>query len=143
MTRVNLVPVNTLSDQHLMAEWREIPRIASSVQNRLQRGPFTQQLDEFVLGEGHMIFFYDKMAFLSTRYKKLAEELKRRKYQITEYQHDPFLDTPEEYHGKWRPKPSEVNISKQRLVEKLERRRLWYRYYGTVRPTKFFIGLMK
>ena len=30
MTRVNLVPVEELADQHLFAEWREIKRLVGS-----------------------------------------------------------------------------------------------------------------
>jgi len=31
MTRINLLPVKELSDQHLMAEYRELPRIVNAV----------------------------------------------------------------------------------------------------------------
>ena len=33
MTRINLVPVEELSNQHLMAEYRELPRIPNAIKS--------------------------------------------------------------------------------------------------------------
>gem|GEM_PF-2001583 len=35
MTRINLVSPSVLADQHLIAEWRELPRIFGSVKKKL------------------------------------------------------------------------------------------------------------
>lgn len=33
MTRINVIPVSELSDQHLIAEYRELPRVLKSKQH--------------------------------------------------------------------------------------------------------------
>ena len=35
MTRINLLPPSQLADQHLIAEWRELPRIFGLVKKKL------------------------------------------------------------------------------------------------------------
>ncbi len=36
MTRINLIPVEELTDQHLMAEYRELPMIAKALEKTLK-----------------------------------------------------------------------------------------------------------
>lgn len=62
MTRINLVPPSELCDQHLLAEHRELTRIPNAV----AKGKFhlKGQPTEYKLGEGHVRFFFNKMAFL-------------------------------------------------------------------------------
>lgn len=143
MTRINLVDPKLLSDQHLFAEWREMPRIATALQQRLVKGPFTQVLSDYRLGTGHMVFFYDKMGFLSRRYKKITRELKTRGYTLTEYDSNPFAGFDKQYTKNYTPSPKEVNISKQRLIEKLKMRPTWYRYRGDVQSLRYFKDLLK
>lgn len=48
MTRINLVPVEELADQHLLAEYRELPRCL----NKPTRSP--SDFPVYVLGKGHV-----------------------------------------------------------------------------------------
>ena len=69
MTRINLVPPEELSDQHLVAEYREIFMVGSSLQRSL-RPPNWEKTKEsipkkFTLNKGHVKFFYDKGKYLS------------------------------------------------------------------------------
>ena len=81
MTRINLVPPEELSDQHLVAEYREIFMVGSSLQRSLR-----SQLEKtknsipkkFTLNKGHVKFFYNKGKYLSERYDELIKEMKRR-----------------------------------------------------------------
>jgi deoxyribonuclease (pyrimidine dimer) len=143
MTRINLVDPCTLSDQHLFTEWREMPRIVSGLQARLTKGEFVQTVPHFRLGTGHMLFFYDKMGFLSQRYKSICKELTRRGHGYTKYETNPFLQFDKKYMRNYVPSPTEVNISKQRLLTKLKQRPNWYRYEGQVRSPRYFKDLMQ
>ena len=83
MTRINLVPPEELSDQHLVAEYREIFMVGSSLQRSL-RSPNWEKTKksipkQFTLNKGHVKFFYDKGKYLSERYDELIKEMKRRK----------------------------------------------------------------
>ena len=108
MTRINLVPVQELTDQHLFAEFREIKMVPKSLNrsllaawNRcsaslnLNENAYTGQTDvaiarkaveqvyenippSFTLGKGHVSFFYDKGSFLDNRYEEIRRELDKR-----------------------------------------------------------------
>ena len=80
MTRINVVPVEELCDQHLLAEARELPRIPNHVANR--QGDVNTTLGDYRLGEGHVRFFYDKLNWLERRYNDLLEECKIRGFQV-------------------------------------------------------------
>jgi len=76
MTRINsaILPRN-LTDQHLIAELRELPRIFTAVNKRLDNDlEFDDIPKNFCLGIGHTKFFYDKLAFLSERHARLRFE---------------------------------------------------------------------
>ena len=80
MTRINLVPPTELCDQHLLAEHRELTRIPNAV----AKGKYhlTGQPTEYKLGEGHVRFFFNKMAFLKKRYDLLHAECKARGFNV-------------------------------------------------------------
>lgn len=84
MTRINanIDPVN-LIDQHLLAEYREIVRIPNAsikYYNKYKKGPQNAP-KHFKLGNGHVLYFYDKLQFLHKRYLQLKEELKKRNFE--------------------------------------------------------------
>lgn len=56
MTRVNLVPVKELYDQHLLAEHREIKRIPNLIKQ--WKYNFVWQPKKYKLWSGHVKFFY-------------------------------------------------------------------------------------
>lgn len=86
MTRINSnINPKRLTDEHLRAEIRELPRIPSKVKTHLENGKTIDELltkaksvSNFKLGTGHVIFFYDKILFLLKRYELLLEEYKKR-----------------------------------------------------------------
>jgi len=80
MTRINLVPPLELCDQHLLAEHRELTRIPNAV----DKGKFNLQGQptDYKLGEGHVRFFFNKLAFLKRRYDELHLECKARGFNV-------------------------------------------------------------
>ena len=80
MTRINLVPPSELCDQHLLAEHRELTRIPNAV----AKGKFNLQGQpaDYKLGEGHVRFFFNKLAFLKRRYDELHQECKSRGFNV-------------------------------------------------------------
>lgn len=76
MTRINsAIAPRKLTDQHLLAELRELPRIFTAVNKRIDKGKsFDDIPKQFCLGTGHTKFFYDKILFLLFRYKSLRLE---------------------------------------------------------------------
>ena len=72
MTRINVVPVQELHDKHLVAEYREIHRVFK-LARKCKDAP-----KQYVLGTGHVKFFYDKLFFIAKRQKELYVEMKHR-----------------------------------------------------------------
>lgn len=80
MTRVNLVPVTELDGKMLIAEKHEIVRIfglARKAQNELHKKKIPS---EYTLGTGHVLYFYNKLKFISDRYDALCAEMIARGY---------------------------------------------------------------
>ena len=76
MTRINTgINPKNLTDQHLIAELRELPRIFTAVANRIRENKeFDDIPPKFTLGTGHMKFFYDKQYYLMDRHNELQIE---------------------------------------------------------------------
>lgn len=80
MTRINVIPVGDLSVKHLVAEYRELPRIYKASLNYFNNGEKYPLPEKYVLGTGHMKFFYDKLSFIQKRHQELIDEMIRRGY---------------------------------------------------------------
>ena len=79
MTRINIVPVKELMDQHLIAEYREITMVPGSLNRTLtsKKGlDYKKIADEFTLNSGHVYFFYDKGKYLHDRYDLIINEIR-------------------------------------------------------------------
>jgi deoxyribonuclease (pyrimidine dimer) len=79
MTRINVVPVSELTDNFLLAEYFELPRLFPLIEKHVHKvevldKPGGRIPEHYVLGEGHMRFFYDKLFYLYDRHNKLYEE---------------------------------------------------------------------
>jgi deoxyribonuclease (pyrimidine dimer) len=83
MTRINCVPPRELSVKHLVAEYRELPRVFALVRKRQACGQSPGNIPipvKYRMGPGHVTFFFDKLAFLVKRQTALIAEMKRRGY---------------------------------------------------------------
>lgn len=134
MTRINTVPVKELTDQHLFAEYREMPRMVSALHKSLNRksGPLrSSEIPlEYVLGKGHMKFFMDKFAFLKQRYEALVTECQARSINISNTDSSIFDNVPKVYYNNYTPDAKALALCRERINEKIAMRPSWYRYYG-------------
>jgi deoxyribonuclease (pyrimidine dimer) len=83
MTRINVVPVSELSRQHLVAEYRELPRLFALVGKAIDRGETPRDPrnpDAYTLGKGHVRFFYSRMRYILNRNAELFDEMIFRGY---------------------------------------------------------------
>jgi deoxyribonuclease (pyrimidine dimer) len=115
MTRINsaIIP-SFLTDQHLIAELRELPRIFTLVKKRKQSGIDIKDAPKsFTLGKGHVKFFYDKLSFLQKRHKDLRDEYNSRYSKEWQY----IIDG--EYTGEYIPTEKEHDLLVCRISERL------------------------
>lgn len=80
MTRINIgIGVRELCDSHLVAEYRELPRMLPFALNRISTyGGHGPRPFEFTLGAGHMSYFLPYGAWLKARWLGLVEEMESR-----------------------------------------------------------------
>lgn len=119
MTRINCVPVEELSGPHLVAEYRELPRVFALAQKAALRGSFTQP-QAYTLGKGHVLFFYTRLGYLAKRHLALIEEMKRRGYKptFTGVQPEDFPGLPDSYWNDWEPTDDAIQMNRRRIEER-------------------------
>lgn len=84
MTRINAhVEVERLTDQHLLAEHREIKRVCARYKTRLDKNDWSGIPKSFTLGKGHELFFINKPEYTLSRYILLHEECERRGFNVS------------------------------------------------------------
>lgn len=135
MTRINLVDVTTMADQHLMAEYRELPRIVNEWKVKCNNIKFYQGIpNKFCLGTGHVRFFRNKIRFLIQRYSLIVQELIKRNFKLQQQDMRDSVITNllaiDEHQVDWFPTKEDIKISQARINEKLRQRPTFYRYYG-------------
>lgn len=137
MTRINLVPVQELADQHLMAEYRELPRIFGAVRKHVQGEKKVKDFNisnTYLLGTGHVTFFYDKLKFLANRHYDLVLECLRRGINISNTGINDISDIPDEWCCEYLPSTTEIELSRSRIIEKIQAKPEFYRWTSTNKP---------
>ena len=131
MTRINLIDVELLSDQHLIAEYRELPRIYGDVRELLSKGTNVRDIkfpSSFVLGRGHMTFFYNKLEFLVKRQQRIIDECLLRGTKIKYTKPMDISDIPVEWCNDYTPRNDEVRLSNSRLIERIGENPSFYKW---------------
>jgi len=119
MTRINCVPVQELTRPHLIAEYRELPRVFGLARKAWERG-LGPCPPEYTLGKGHLLFFYTRLGYLARRHAELVQEMRRRGYQpsFTTPLAQAHADLPAALWGDWRPTPRALALNRQRIAER-------------------------
>ena len=132
MTRINVLEPDELMDQHLVAEYREIFMVGSSLQRSLKSPNWSMSKipATFTLNKGHVTFFYDKGEYLHKRYLALIAEMKARGMNP-----DParvFLreQWPDYLYKDWQPDEADRKIIRERINARIAEKPGFYRYYG-------------
>tara|TARA_R110002020_G_scaffold278719_1_gene494108 strand:- start:38 stop:526 length:489 start_codon:yes stop_codon:yes gene_type:complete len=131
MTRINIIPPSELSDQHLIAEYREITMVPGMLKRTLNSKVglnINKIKKEYTLNEGHVYFFYDKGEYLDKRYTKLVDEMKSRGFKPNPDRRFPSEVFIEGLYNDWLPTLKEQCIIRQRIKEKIEKKPNWYRF---------------
>lgn len=122
MTRINVIPVDQLTDQHLRAELREITRIPNCVVN----GKF--KLDgnypkSYTLGTGHVKFFIPRLGWLKKRHNQLMNEVTKRGFVANNYWPD---SVPDRFMNDWCPTNEDLLVNLNRVKERWPKNAKYY-----------------
>lgn len=124
MTRINVVPVEELTQKHLVAEYREIMRLPNNLKTALNRKTKSFCMDEippyYKLGTGHVKFFFDKMLFLEKRFNQLVSEMKKRGYNPNYTDSSMFIPDNKCFYNDYVPTAEAIKINRQRILERLK-----------------------
>ena len=118
MTRINLVDPSTLHSKHLLAEYRELPRVFKLVEAAQARGTTVMIPNEYVLGTGHVTFFYNKLMFLARRFQALVTECQRRGFSITHTQ-VPAVTVGQCWWGDYTPTAQAIELNAARIKDRV------------------------
>lgn len=149
MTRVNVIPVQALTDQHLFAEYREITRVFALVKQACDKHPINTVLKKVVptyrLSTGHVLFFYDKLGFIEKRYFELKDEVLKRGFNITPK--DDIVEfrqiIDKQFYNDFIPNKADMAINIERLIEKIHAKPNWYKIHGQIIDDNNYINHLK
>ena len=131
--RCNIICPTRLTDQHLIAERRELRMIPPLLALRHERRiPIRRdQPREFKLGTGHMLFWIDKFQYLDLRHQALTEEMVQRGFNPDHSLGiDCELAKSLELYNNWAPTFNACAIIEQRIRSRIEAKFDWYRFWG-------------
>ena len=131
MTRINIIEPSELTDQHLIAEYREIFMVGGSLNRTLNSKVGYRESKvpkRYTLNSGHVYFFYNKGKYLHKRYKQLITEMRKRGFKPDSTRVFPtsvFVDNG--LYNDWMPNPNDYKIIRQRIEERIASKPNWYR----------------
>lgn len=130
MTRINasIRPIE-LTNSHLLAEIRELPRILNTVKSG--KAKIENKTDTFKLGSNHTTFFYGRLKYLVDRHKNLVNEAKVRGFNVMDYSESYKGIPPHLFNDWWETKESR-ELLKERINLRLTESKQIIRFYDRV-----------
>ncbi|MBP5723645.1 MAG: hypothetical protein J6X18_08760 [Bacteroidales bacterium] len=131
MTRINsAIPVRNLTDEHLLAEHREIKRLPYCLARAVSSGSIQNAPKSFTLGKGHVLFFLDKQSFIRKRYQLIHTECIRRGFKVSDFSGN-WNSVPEDYNNDYEPTEEERRMIEERITDRLlNGKKEFYHYCG-------------
>ena len=131
MTRINIIPVEELYDQHLIAEYREITMVPAALNRTLnsKNGLIKTKINNhYTLNKGHVYFFYNKGKYLYKRYNVIINEMKKRGFKPDpkrKFPADIFINNG--LYNDWNPTLEDYKIIRARIKSKIKEKPSWYK----------------
>lgn len=134
MTRINVIPVEELSDQWLIAEYRELPRVIKTERVYIGDAP-----DKYCLGKGHVKFMVKHSLFCLNRYAFICREMEYRGFKVN-YPYDDLDKLAIDKQITWYSEPflpdeADIAINRKRLIEKYKMKPDFYKWTERKVPT--------
>ena len=139
MVRVDIINPRNLTDQHLIAEYKEIIMLVSYVKKHPETS-LDKIPEHYLLGTGHILFFKNKLLYLKKRFEKIKQEMKRRGFKAARDIN--VSQFSENLRKDWHASKEDKEIIKKRLIERIKLKPGWYSYYRKKKPLKFYIDLV-
>ena len=136
MTRINVVPVEELSDQHLIAEYRELPRAVK------QNFDLTDAPKKYVLGKGHVKWARKHIHYVLLRYHDIYYEMLYRNFKPNYTFNDLLMYATADWYREglliiddyYQVTDKDIQLNRQRLIEKYKLKPNFYRWTKRNKP---------
>lgn len=121
MTRINLIDPKSLHTKHLIAEFRELPRVFTLAKRYNSVSIKDVDIsDTYILGTGHVKFFYNKLIFLLKRYHSLYLECVNRQFKVNRISYNELIAGCDRcLLNDYEPSASEIAINQSRIDDRL------------------------
>ena len=128
MTRINVVPVRELSDQHLIAEYHELPRVLK------QNIDIANAPEKYCLGKNHIRWARRHLVFTTQRMGNLIIEMKHRGFKTNYENLDGVMAAWCIPVSDYAPTQEDIELNRQRIREKYNMKPDWYRWTNRTKP---------
>lgn len=139
MTRVNVIPVNELSDQWLISEYRELPRCIK------QDIDTSDAPTRYCLGKGHMKWAKKHSIYLFRRYRWICEEMEYRGFTVNypaEKFYTDYINTVSGINLSTHIiSNDEIELNRKRLIEKYKMKPNFYKWTKRDKPNWIMKGV--
>lgn len=130
MTRINVIDPSQLTDQHAMAEYRELPMVMGALRRSLvAKNGMAKPGSSYTLNAGHVRFFFNKGDWLKRRYYALVMELLERGYHLDPARRADFTVFENNgLNGSWCATEEALHINRERIQQRILAKPDWYKY---------------
>lgn len=133
MTRINVISVKELSDQHLIAEYRELPRALKWKNMDISDAP-----DKYCLGKGHVKWARKHWRTTLKRYQELISEMVYRGFNPKYHWADlvsSCVSIPVSIEEScYQPTIVDLRLNRDRIIERYKMKPSWYRWTKRRKP---------
>lgn len=77
--------------------------------------------EKYTLGTGHVKYFFNKFGYLKSRFEQLVSEMERRGYH-PKFKDSSIFNQEERWMGNYTPTPEAIEINRQRINERLNKK---------------------
>jgi deoxyribonuclease (pyrimidine dimer) len=132
MMRINVINPKYLTDNHLIAEYRETKmstyyyKRSSQSKNGINPNKISPI---YTLNKGHAYMWFDKYGYISKRFDAVVQEMKNRGFQ-TNFDKLNFDGIPSEAFGDYNPTQNDIRINLDRVLLRISDKPQWYKFQG-------------
>ena len=143
MVRINIISPLHLADQHLIAEYNEILMLFGYVRKHPHThfGQLSKIPENYRLGQGHILFFKNKLKYLKKRFELIKKEMRKRGFSCLKEINFESIDM--RLLNDWSPSKTDKEIIKKRLIDKINLKPNYYRYCREYKSKEFLIEKIK
>ena len=130
--RINVINPKYLTDQHLVAEYREMKMItyyyvkSSLTKDGIDKSRISER---YTLSTGHAYMWYDKFGYIDKRFKSVCKEMRKRNFKC-DYDKLDYRGIPKSAFGDFVPTIEDIEVNLSRIIDRLYDKPDWYKYKG-------------